>query len=374
MDKPLLASELISALSDPQRGIANYVSGKYAKAMARSTQIDIVQSQKFVLTNNLLHHAVVASYLPPKDLLAGIKNAIPPFNGMWIEWNEHKRIQWGREQIVKMIGEERMAPLGNLEEHPERVGYHIKKVYDEFLFTCYYKIGDQKFESPEMGFDIHNEVYSYERYVNQWKKHNPNNFNVISEENYYKEVVNNGRVLLSQPYCAYYHHDNNDRDIVELMSHLSPTQTASTHWSRSAQEFERPMNEADARHHGMQLKLITGDARFLIALLNILNYDLILTEDKTPPKKIDHIYKGKKVPKNEYKIVEINLPKPRGKKVYKQIFTGHGAPKREHWRRGHWRRLNDAQGRLIKRIWIEQQKVGNPELGSIIHDYVLKKN
>ena len=85
MDKPLLASELISALSDPQRGIANYVSGKYAKAMARSTQIDLVQSQKFVLTNNLLHHAVVASYLPPKDLLAGIKNAIPPFNGMWIE-------------------------------------------------------------------------------------------------------------------------------------------------------------------------------------------------------------------------------------------------------------------------------------------------
>ena len=53
------------------------------------------------------------------------------------------------------------------------------------------------------------------------------------------------------------------------------------------------------------------------------------------------------------------------------MFTGQGSPKREHWRRGHWRRVHDRKGNLIKRIWIGEQKVGNAELGMIVHDYEL---
>ena len=157
------------------------------------------------------------------------------------------------------------------------------------------------------------------------------------------------------------------------MGHLSPTQTAATHWSMSAQKFETQMNKEDTIRHLKHLKMLTGDVRFMISLLNVLNYDLVVTEDRTPPKKVDHIHLGRKVPKNEYKLVEIDLPKPRGKKLYKQMFTGHGSPKREHWRRGHWRRVNDKKGKLIKRVWIEEQKVGDPKLGTIIHDYLLKK-
>jgi hypothetical protein len=371
MDTPLLASELISALSNPKRGIENYVNGKYAKAMTRNIQVEVVKSQKFVLTNNLLHHAVVGSYLPPKDLLNATANAIPPFNNMWIEWDEHKRVEYGRKEIVKLVGEDKIAPL-DLVEIPSKIGYHIQKVDGEFLYACYYKSSQGCFRSPEMGFDIHNEVYTYEKYVNQWKKHNGNNPNVISEKSYHKEVFQQGRVLLSQPYCDYYK-EKDKTSLATLMTHLSPTQTAATHWTRTAEEFDRPMTSADAFHHGRELSLITGDARFLLSLLNILNYDLIVTENRTPPKQIEHISLGRKVPKNEYKLVEINLPKPRGKKVYKQIFSGHGSPKREHWRRGHWRRVNDVKGNFVKRIWIEEQKVGNPEYGSIIHDYVLKK-
>ena len=62
----------------------------------------------------------------------------------------------------------------------------------------------------------------------------------------------------------------------------------------------------------------------------------------------------------------------KGKKIYNKIFTGQGSPKRLHWRRGHWRRITDRNGNTVKRTWIEEQKVGNPELGTIIHDYVLK--
>ena len=370
MDKPLLASELIASLSNPQRGIERYVNGKYAKAMTRGTQVQIVKSQKFVLTDNLLHHAVVGSYMPPKVLIKAMNNTIPPFNNMWIEWNEHQRVRFGHKETGKLVGKDNVHKM-DLSEIPERLGYHIQKIDDEFLYTPYWKMLDSnKFISPEMAFDIHSDIYTYEKYLTHWKRHNPNNNNFMEEDTYYKEIILNGKILLGDVYTNVF---QDDKVITEIMAHLSPTQTAATHWSMSAEKFSSQITPADGARHLRHLKTTTGDARFLISLLNILNYDLIVTEDKTPVKQIDHIHLGRKVPKNEYKLVEIDLPKPRGKKVYKQIFTGHGAPKREHWRRGHWRRVHDKRGKLIKRIWIEEQKVGDPKLGTIIHDYLLKK-
>ena len=283
MDKPLLASELIASLSNPQRGIARYVNGKYAKAMARGTQVQIVKSQKFVLTDNLLHHALVGSYVEPKVLLKGLSNAIPPFNNMWVEWNEHQRVSYGYKETCKLIGKEKLAPI-DLTAIPERLGYHIQKIDDDFLYTPYWKINDtDRFVSPEMAFDIHNELFNYDKYITHWKLHNPNNPNFMDEDTYYREVVSNGQILLGDIYCNYYKKDK--ASITEIMGHLSPTQTAATHWSMSAQKFETQMTTDDTIRHLKHLKMLTGDARFIISLLNILNYDLIVTEDRTPPKK-----------------------------------------------------------------------------------------
>ena len=290
---------------------------------------------------------------------------------MWVEWNEHQRVKYGFDETCKLVGRENMEPL-DLSVIPERLGYHIQKINDDFLYTPYWKMNDiNKFVSPEIAFDIHKELFTYEQYAIHWKLNNPNNPNLMDEDTYYKGVVYNGQVLLGDAYCNHFKKDK--KSITEVMGHLSPTQTAATHWSMSAQKFQTQMNSADMERQHQQLKMLTGDARFIISLLNILNYDLVVTEDRTPPKQVDHIHLGRKVPKNEYKLVEIDLPKPRGKKVYKQMFTGHGSPKREHWRRGHWRRVNDKTGKLIKRVWIEEQKVGDPKLGTIIHDYLLKK-
>jgi len=52
IDKPLLASELISALSNPTRGIANFISGKFATAMSKNVQIDMVQSKRLSVIKN----------------------------------------------------------------------------------------------------------------------------------------------------------------------------------------------------------------------------------------------------------------------------------------------------------------------------------
>ena len=54
------------------------------------------------------------------------------------------------------------------------------------------------------------------------------------------------------------------------------------------------------------------------------------------------------------------------------MFTGHGTPKRQHVRRGHWRVTKDKHGRVKDRTWIQPCIVGNPDLGIINHEYVLR--
>tara|TARA_R100001460_G_scaffold1862_7_gene6607 strand:+ start:3602 stop:4786 length:1185 start_codon:yes stop_codon:yes gene_type:complete len=385
-DKPLLASELISALSNPTRGIANFVSGKYATAMSKNVQIDMVQSQKFLITDNLLDHAIRASYVKPKYLLDGLHNTRPPFNNMWVEWNEKERVKKNRKELVKLCKEKgatkEVEPLID-DGIPDRIGYHIKKLTNEredlrnyayregetILYTCFFQMEDKRFYCPEMGFNMNYECdYDYASFVNTWNKQN--NFSPVNmtEEVFYHNCNSNGAIMLGATYSEMY---KGDPYIDRIFRNLIPVQTCSTHWVRSAQDFLKPVQEKESLRHAADLSRLGGDPRFLISLLNMLNYDLVSTETVIPPKKISHIYLSRSVPRNEYKVVQINLPKPRGKRVYNKMFTGQGSPKREHWRRGHWRRVHDRKGNLIKRIWIGEQKVGNAELGKIVHDYEL---
>ena len=388
IDKPLLASELISALSNPTRGIANFISGKYATAMSKNVQVDMVQSQKFLITDNLLDHAIRASYVKPKYLLDGLHNTRPPFNNMWVEWNEKERVQKNRKELVKLCKEKgetkEVEPL-HLAGIPDRIGYHIKRISNEvnvrtnqviecgetILYTCFFQMEDKKFYCPEMGFNINYDCnYNYESFVNTWK--NQNDFSPVNmtEEAFYYNCASNGAVMLGSTYSEMY---KGDPYLDHIFRNLIPVQTCSTHWVRSAHAFLEPVQEKESIRHAADLNRLGGDPRFLISLLNMLNYDLVSTETVVPPKKITHIYLNRSVPKNEYKVVQINLPKPRGKRVYNRMFTGQGSPKREHWRRGHWRRVHDKKGKLIKRIWIGEQRVGDKKLGKIIHDYELVK-
>jgi len=255
MEKPILASELISALSNPQRGLKNYHGGKYSTAMTRNVQVNMVQCQKFVLSSNLLDHVTRASYVEPKYLLSALDNCIPAFNNMWVEWDEHTRIKTGREEIVKLMGEDKVQPL-ELDDQPYRVGYHIQKIYDKYLYTCYYK-ENGIFRSPELGFDLyHDGDFTFDNYVTEWEKHNPD-MNMpqtdIDKNIFDKEVIKNGKILMSDGYCEHY---QNDKNLYQIFKRLSPSQTASTHWTRSAREFEKPMTEKDARHHHGEIRLL----------------------------------------------------------------------------------------------------------------------
>ena len=108
MDKPILANELLSAFSNPKRGFFNYQNHKYSQFMIRKFQSSVATSQKFVVSDNLLEHTAKASYVTPSTLLDVLKRAIPPFNSMWIEWNERLRVKMLRDHLITLVGHDKV--------------------------------------------------------------------------------------------------------------------------------------------------------------------------------------------------------------------------------------------------------------------------
>jgi len=79
---------------------------------------------------------------------------------------------------------------------------------------------------------------------------------------------------------------------------------------------------------------------------------------------------GSRLPTNEVKTIEIDLPKPRGVSVYSKMYKGIGSPKRYHLRRGHFNHYRLKDGSIIRK-WIGPKYVGNESLGTIEHEYKL---
>ena len=367
MEKPILASELITALGDAKKNILGWHGGKYAEGMRRNVQTEIVTSQKFILGKGLIEHAVQASMSKPEILFNMLERGIPPFNSLWIEWDEPYR-----QELLKKIHNNN-GKTYDLNEKIMPVGYHVLKHNDDYIYALYTKYeADNKsyMVSPQIGFSIDNEK-PFSRLDQDSLEEE------MSESEWLKASWQSTEAYLGSWYVRDYGQNGTKKDKYYLnliRQHITTTQTSSMHWMVSQEKFDYGWDKREmSKFMEISYNVMEGDARFMIALLGLLNYDLIATETVNPPREIDHIAFGRKVPKNEYKVVTINLPKPRGKRVYSRMFTGQGSPKREHWRRGHWRVLKNKQGSVLKRIWIDQQKVGNQELGKITHDYVLNK-
>ena len=107
-----------------------------------------------------------------------------------------------------------------------------------------------------------------------------------------------------------------------------------------------------------------------MAVLALVNYPHTIVERDQIDTKLRSMAWGQRVPRNEVRLLDIDLPKPRGTTRYEKMFKGGGSPKRRV-RRGHWRRLKRRDGTFSVK-WIEEQWVGNADLGTIIHDYNLK--
>ena len=114
----------------------------------------------------------------------------------------------------------------------------------------------------------------------------------------------------------------------------------------------------------------TGDIRFIISLLAMINYNWIAKGEPVRSHR-QSIAFGKRKAHSEYYKLAIALPKDHA--VIRETARGTGSPKRQHEVRGHFRVIRRT-GKPDRRTWIKPHRRGDPKLGVITKDYVLVDN
>ena len=366
MTEILFANQVLAGLSNPDRGVFAYCtnkragrrdSNKNALMASRRARRELVDAQKFFIDNKLLEVANQLSQQSPSKLVELAKRAIPPFNNMWIEWDEVHRLN--------------SLDTFKTGETFSKIGYHIQKINDQFFYTMYGS--DKNFENGKIvcvsnGFYFSNgdEFGDDFRNKTDWDR----NVSIDDE-----------RLLeLSQKKTLSNLLGNNYSEVMELVekkerkafdwfkNRVETAQSLGMEMFLTDKQFGTGFNhDLMSKQVESDLKAMDGDLRLIIALLGTLNYDHIVYNNAKTNPKITHTRYGVIAPKHTLKLVTIDLPKPNIRKVYKGIVRGMGSPKAEHMRRGHWRRKPDGN-----RIWIEPMKVGSKKNGIIEHDYFLR--
>ena len=359
-----LFNTVLAALARPRKGIHSYNHNKYSDESRRSLQRTLIGSQKFVVCDSLLEHAVAASFSPPRTLLEMCECAVPPFNNMWVEWNEHTRMK----TLIKHGTRLGVFPADydwEQRDWAEDVGYHITADVQSYYSYANFSFAEKMIMCPPMAVglmcDREFDVTEFKHKVTggDWRS-----VGELETSQRHEQQANLGRLLLGNFYVD--HWSEHEDDLRELYYRMNPTICNSGNMMLP----KRIPADKQAGLTKRSALMVTGDMRFLIAVIALLNYPHTVVErthEATPPR----LMWGKRVPRNEVKVLEIDLPEPRGTTRYERMFAGGGGKKRRHVRRGHWRRFKHRDGTISTR-WIGEQWVGSKELGTITHDYNLK--
>tara|TARA_R100001440_G_scaffold54022_1_gene73841 strand:- start:33 stop:1331 length:1299 start_codon:yes stop_codon:yes gene_type:complete len=351
-----LYDEVVAALSVPKSGLRMYDKNKRGDFALRQTQKNLIQAEKFTLTDNFVRMAVALSFSYPRYIAQLIPKAIPCFDNLWIEWDELVRFDALQEEFKKLD----LLSDGNRSSVANRIGYHVQRENEGFsynFFICDAVINKEGTKRPKK-VDIG---------IFEWMLLNSKDPLTHVEDPYWF-------FGLGTTYSKFHRNDEGMGMLNNFSKNFRFRQSA------IAPALWKPFADGDVskKDPDMYNRLketgghsIDGDARFLTAVFSLLNYPRYVRATLPPPKKVSTIRWGRRVPKSEVKVVEIDLPK-RGVNVYGQLFTGHGSPKRQHVRRAHPRHYRDKFGKVTKIVWIEPTVCGDESLGVINHEYVLQ--
>lgn len=133
------------------------------------------------------------------------------------------------------------------------------------------------------------------------------------------------------------------------------------HWDDKNVKRTTKWDDKKYSYHFGLASIFAGDLRFILHALACINsIDTTPTIVRPPMHKTYTLYNNR-VPTSDYYVLKID---PTRKRIRYADTKGFGSPKRQHRRRGHYRRLPSG-----KSIWIDSMVCGNPELGSINKDY-----
>ena len=443
-DKPMMANEIISALSDPKKNLHNYLDHKYSRGTVRDVQVQLVQSKKFFIDDALLYNLVQASMVNPSSFVKALELAKPPYPNMFIEFNQTALFKAYRKFYSKHFADlvsfidNRTKMDKNDSVKQRHMGYHIYELNKgddtTHAYTPWLQLKTKnpkyienhgKWAVPSLSFIISNvsdNVLNFKMRHEEMKEHFENDADYLPQTLKYryanKQVDGSGNVTLpgvsyfGEDYFHYYSqrfakgvdqrlkdHPNktygyddlrgrgwnnslchkvlSQGDFASIVSKINVINSYAKDWIEYKETLENKNSKpriSEQDNIDIFYDVVRGQARFLVAALSMFNFDHVIYKKRNrETTKVEHIVKGKRVPFNEYSLMTIELPKPRGVKRYEREFSGHGSPKCEHWRCGHWRRFRDRFGNVTRRVWIKAQKLGNKELGTKITDYKLDK-
>lgn len=380
-----LFNRVIAAHAQPKKGFAHLTnhkeSGKklaYLKRKAEENfqhnRTSLLGAQRFSVSNQMLDHAIAASLAKPERLIDMIATAIPCFDNMWIEWDVHHYMKTAR-WLNEGVRQEDLPddhPEKDLSTWPARAGFHFLRLSEENgivpLLEMNKHMGEHDFAVLSYSVEESGKIATSKLSLC---------LNFSLDLSVIKDNDANARFFLNkvvQPLLGegYTKRHSGDQTIFNKISDAISFIGSPLDLSLNGQPYTmiQKVDDNIAPFFEATVGFFGQTFRTLIATLALLNYPHIVIQRDLPKVNGGGSYLGRKLPKNELKVLEIDLPKPRGTTHYERMFKGHGSKKRQHVRRGHWRTLRMKSGE-IKHTWIKECLAGNPELGRVIHDYHL---
>ena len=391
-----LFNRVIAAHAQPKKGFAQLndfsterreeVSWckRQAEIRLQENRVNLLGSQRFILSNQMLDHAISASLSKPATMLDMLSTAIPCFDNMWMEFDQHHYMKRAMELQDGISIED--LPDGHdhkdFNRWPDKIGFHFRKMNDSQFSTVAYERGNTK-TLVEPGFGDYSFMIMGYSSGNNGETRGVSisadkidvspmalaiNFSQAGIHSASKDFNLN---LLGEKYCKTHeqHKESLDAFAGSFAISISTIDAVTNKPPIDKLLRENQLPKTGILLYGAQF--FGSIIRTLISALALLNYPHIIIQRDQPKTSSRDFYLGRKLPKNELKVLEVDLPKPRGTTHYEKIFKGRGNKKRQHTRRGHWRVLRLKEGG-IRRTWVKECLAGDPSLGVIIHDYHLK--
>tara|TARA_R100000664_G_scaffold13656_1_gene21729 strand:+ start:15233 stop:16441 length:1209 start_codon:yes stop_codon:yes gene_type:complete len=388
-----LADETIAALASPKRGLIGQPSifrapRSNARKAANTVYKNMRQATRFVLEDELTEYVARLSAQISAERVYQMLTEVArlPTDLIWVEWNEKVRVKEINAAVDNFLEDTEMEHIS------DRVGYLCENTGDDrAMFTMAFRdnnfdnkvtianqpflIGAEKVYMSPVGFELNfSGAYSEEE-----SRRRVADFLYDGDEKSIEGFINTGmsgynsfesfqsanreasRQLLSRWWTA----NMAGEKMLELIDSIVACQTHAVHWwcHTDNGKFD---SEMLARASSMALTSAEGDARFMICLLGVLNFDWFINE---PTRKFAHtrVRYGKVRKGNEYRVITLKLPKKTGQVVNIDQHEEATTTKRLHEVRGHW----CVRRKSGKRYWRKAHKRGDKSIGTITKDYKL---
>ena len=392
-------NELLLAFAMPDRMFwRKLAKSKHTARNVAVVRNGLMKADRFFVSDELVEEAVKMSFMPPHKILELVGFARPCMHNMWIEWNERVRIRAVHKHLSSLNLDKPIEPLDE-ENEADKVGYHIWRLEEFYGLMGAHEASTKR----KLEYTPHAEnSYVYFNYTKQ-----PNGKVIMPVHAWYLSIdeIDTDELLASNTYvgadgkfirspdkatnelhektrelCAYYGFGqtywgiNDSRRTEKVRDSLKKQMSMSYH--ELTYSFYTPDEVSGTnqnKYFNASSLSMDGDLRFMVCLNAMINYPHFVIQKESPKVYQQRMIHGRRMPRNELNVLELELPKPRGVTWYTKKFSNVGSPKRRHKRRGHDRYIKLKDGTIVRK-WIEEQWVGNEELGTIFHEYDLKRS